>query len=783
MPSPARSLPRSIAEVDSSDLSGLPTQGGRHAHHPMQRHAVHLHQLLHLHPFPSLFQTQLAHGQILKSGLAAEACTATKILSLYANHCRFPEATALLLSLPDQDSSSFSSLISSLSRSPFPSLVLSLLPRMLALSLHLDPLVLPSTLKVCASLGSESTGRKLHAIAITSDLAADTFIQSSLLHFYLKCKAKTDARKVFDRMPHPSVVAYSAILADTAARGDVCGTKNMLEQMQRSGIEPNTITWNGLIAGFSRSGHPHEAASMLQRMHLAGCVLDKIGVSSALPAVGDEEDARAGLQIHGYSIKCGFEEDECVSSALIDMYGKCRITEEMIKVFDEMRHRDIGTCNALVAGLARNGLVGEALMRFKRFQKESVELNVVSWTSIVACCAQNGRDMEALELFREMQEIGVRPNSVTIPCLLPACANIAALVQGKSAHGFTIRAGMSADVYVGSALIDMYGKCGKIKDARKMFDRMPSRNIVSWNAMLGGYAMHGRAKEAMEMFSMMEKRRQQPDSISFTCMLSCFSQAGLTDEGRRFFHKMKTEHGIAARMEHYACMVSLLSRAGKLDEAYQFVKGMPFDPDSCVWGALLSACRVHGNVKLGEIAAENLFQLEPLNAGNYVLLSNIYAAKGMWEGVDRVRKEMKRLGVRKNPGCSWIEIENKIHMLVAGDKSHAEMEKIVQRLEKIGVEMKRLGFLPSSWFALQDVEEQDKEQMLCGHSEKLAVGLGLISTRRGSPLRVTKNLRICGDCHAAMKFISRFEEREILVRDTNRFHLFRDGECSCGDFW
>ncbi|KAG0461851.1 hypothetical protein HPP92_020327 [Vanilla planifolia] len=746
----------------------------------MARHSV---QLLRLNPSSSFFQFQLAHAHMLKSGLKADTHLAAEILSFYAAHVRFPDVVALVLSLTDTDTLSFSSLLSSLSRSPIPSLAVALFPRMLSVKPPLDPFALPSALKACASLPSLVNGQKLHALAVVSGASNDTFVCSSILHFYLKCGVQAEAQKVFDRMPNPSVVAYSAVIADAAARGSVSGAKKLLSKMQESGVEPNLVTWNGVIAGFSRSGHPHEAVSMVQRMLLEGCRLDSIGVSTALPAAGDIGDLWVGLQIHGYAIKCGFEADHCIVSALIDMYGKCQVIDGMIRVFDEVGNMDVGSCNALLTGLARNGFVDEALMRFGRFKEQEIELNVVSWTSIVACCAQNGKDVKAMELFREMQSCGVRPNSVTIPCLLPACANIVALMHGRSAHCFSLRSGLTFDVYVSSALIDMYAKCGRIRDARTVFDLMPMRNVVTWNAMLGGYAMHGRAKDAIDLFTLMEGSKQKPDSISFTCILSSCSQAGLNDEGRRFFLEMEREYGIAARMEHYACMVSLLSRSGKLDEAYRFIGEMPFYPDACVWGALLSACRVHGNVQLGEIAAKNLFKLEPHNAGNYILLSNIYASKRLWDGVDKVRDEMKSLGMKKNPGCSWIEIKNKVHILLAGDSSHTKMEQIVERLDHLGDEMKKRGYQPSTDLALQDVEEQDKEQMLCGHSEKLAVALGLISTSPGTPLRVIKNLRICGDCHAVIKFISEFERREILVRDINRFHLLKDGKCSCGDYW
>ncbi|XP_072986635.1 pentatricopeptide repeat-containing protein At1g20230-like [Typha latifolia] len=652
-----------------------------------------------------------------------------------------------------------------------------------SLSLPPDPFLLPSALKACATLRSLFSGRQLHCIASISGLSSDPFIESSLVNMYLKCGCLLDAHRVFDKMTQKSVVGWSAMIAGYASKGRVKDALRLLEQMQSTGVEPNLITWNGLIAGFNHNGYSRDAVLVFHRMHADGFRAEATGISSTLSAVGDMEDVLIGEQIYGYSMKTGCGLDACVVSAVIDMYGKCGRAKEMIHVFDQMGYDDVASCNALVAGLSRNGLVGDALESFRKFINQGIVLNVVSWTTIVASCAQNGKDMEALELFREMQAVGIKPNSVTIPCVLPAFANIAALMHGRSVHCFSLRKGFLCDVYVGSALLDMYAKCGRIKDAQTIFDAMPSRNVVSWNAMVGGYAMHGKAIEAIELFNLMKRSKEKPDFITFTCVLSACGQAGLTKEGQSYFNKMYQEHGIAPRIEHYACMVNLLGRAGKLEEAYNLIKQMPTEADACIWGSLLNSCRVHNNVRLGEIAADKLFQLEPGNAGNYVLLSNIYAAKGMWERVGRVRGKMKSMGLSKEPGCSWIEIKNKVHMILAGDKMHPQITQIIERLEKLTVEMRKFGYLPSTDFVLQDVEEQEKYHILCGHSEKLAVALGLISTSAGTSLRVIKNLRICGDCHAAIKFISRFEEREIFVRDTNRFHHFKDGVCSCGDYW
>uniref|UniRef100_A0A2P2J994 Pentatricopeptide repeat-containing protein At1g20230 n=1 Tax=Rhizophora mucronata TaxID=61149 RepID=A0A2P2J994_RHIMU len=732
----------------------------------------------------SLSQTQQAHAHLFKTGTSTHTHLASRLLSLYANHQFFTDANIVLNSAHHPTTLSFFSILihASAKLNHFVQAI-NAFSRMLSQSIMPDARILPSVLKACAALSSLKLGKQIHCIVLVSGFDSDSCVLSSLVHTYIKCDRLSDARNVFDRMAQPDVVACSALLAGYSRNGCVEETKDLFNKMDNLGLGLNLVSWNGMIAGFNQSGHYSEAVIMFQKMHLRGLVPDGVGISCVLPAVGDLEMLSMGIQVHGFVLKQGLGQDNCVASALISMYGKCRCTLEMSKVFDEMYDADIGACNALVTGLSRNGLVDDALELFRELKRQLMDLNVVSWTSMIASCSQNGRDMEALELFREMQVEGVKPNSVTIPCLLPACGNIAALMHGKAVHCFSLKRGISTDFHVGSALIDMYAKCGRLQVSRLCFEIMPSRNLVCWNALMRGYAMHGKAKEVIDVFELMKRSLAKPDFITFTCILSACSQGGLIEEGWHYFNCMSRDHGIEARMEHYACMVTLLGRAGKLDEAYTMIKKMPFEPDVCVWGALLSSCRIHKNVNLGEVVANKLFELEPKNPGNFILLSNIYASKGMWVEVDMVRDMMKSRGLKKNPGCSWIEVKNKVHMLLCGDKSHPQMAQIGEKLTKLIREMKISGYIPRTDFVLQDVEEQDKEHILCGHSEKLAVVLGLLNTSAGTSLRVIKNLRICGDCHAVIKFISRIEQREIFVRDTNRFHHFKGGVCSCGDFW
>lgn len=686
--------------------------------------------------------------------------------------------------MPEPTLYSFSALIHASSKLRRFDSVLGFFSRMQRYRVVPDAHVLPSIVKACAAISSSRMGKQVHGFALVSGSALDSFVESSLVHLYLSFGEIGNAHKVLDVMSEPDVVSWSALAGAYARNGCVNEAHNVINEMENSGVQPNLVTWNGIVSGFNQSGLYSNAVTILQKMHSYGFKLDGSTVSSVLPSIGDLVSFKLGRQVHGYVIKEGLGFDKCVTSALLDMYGKCSQALDMSKVFNETDQTEVGVCNAYVTGLARNGLVEEALSLFRTIKDHGVKLNVISWTSMVACCSQNGKDIEALDLIREMQDHKIVPNSVTISCMLPACGNIAALMNGKAAHCYSLRKGINDDVYVRSSVIDMYAKCGKIKAARHCFDTMPYKNLVTWNAILGGYAMHGKCKEALEIFHSLEMSGEKPDHVSFTCLLSAFSQSGRVKEAWEYFNSMSKDYSVKVRMEHYACMISLLGRVGKLDEAYSLIQTMPYKPDGCIYGALLSSCRTYNNLHMAKIAAEKLFELEPNNPGNYVLISNIYASKRMWNEVNDIRNTMIRRGLKKSPGCSWIEIKNRVHTLLAGDTRHPQMSMIVEKLTELVAEMRKTGYIPNTKFVLQDVEEQEeKEQMLCGHSEKLAVVFGVLNSKEGSTLRVIKNLRICGDCHMFMKFLSGFEKREIMVRDTNRFHQFQNGVCSCEDHW
>ncbi|CAM6073937.1 unnamed protein product [Sphagnum tenellum] len=414
----------------------------------------------------------------------------------------------------------------------------------------------------------------------------------------------------------------------------------------------------------------------------------------------------------------------------------------------------------------------------------TVPLNIFPWNLRLARYVKAGLHHKALDLFAQMQQEGLIPDSFTFVQLLNVCASLRALESGRKIHAQIIQSGCECNIFVESGLIDMYAKCGSLADARKrVFNKMTTRDVVAWNTMLGGYAMHGLAKEALELLERMCEQGVEVDNITLVALLSACSHLGLVDEGMHYYESMGLVYGVSSTVEHYACMVDLLGRAGHLDEAEDLIKTMPFEPNVAVWKALLGACRVCGNVEMGERIAKEVIGLDPGNSAGYVLLSNIYAAAGKWDISADIQCQRLERGVKKEPGRTWIEVNNEMHSFMVDDQGHPDITEIHAKLRKLSAQMEEIGYVPDTRFVLHDVDEEEKALQLCYHSEKLAIAFGLISTPPGTSLRIFKNLRICGDCHNATKFISRIVGRTIIVRDAHRFHHFEDGYCSCRDYW
>ncbi|CAM6113445.1 unnamed protein product [Calypogeia fissa] len=793
---------------------------------------------------------------------------------------------------------------------------LAVLKNRLRRGLTVDSYMYVDVLKRCSKQKDLLAAKQVHEFTIQSGMDKQLFVATSLLNVYLKCGEFLDARQVFDELEKKDVVTWNAMIAGCAKSKQAGGHEayRLFLQMREEGFEPNATTYlcilnaaasagalewvkevhgharqsglesdlrvgSALVHMYAKTGRIDDARivfdklkkrdvvtwnTMIGALAEHGCGLDAYRLFLNMKQEGFEPDAitymnilnpsaSAGAlewvkEVHRHATKAGLESDVRVGNVLVHMYAKSGSIDDARLVFDRMEKRDIITWTGIIGGLAEHGYGHEAFRLFLQMREEGFEpdgrtyvsiLNpsasvgalgwvkevhgyatkaglqsdvrvtnalihmyaksgsiddarlvfgkmekrdVYTWTVMVGALAEHGCGHEAYRLYLNMRQEGFEPDAIIYMSILNPSASAGALEWVKEVHGHACKAGLESDVRVASALVHMYAKCGSIDEARLVFDRMEKRDVYTWNIMIGGLGEHGCGHEAVKIFRKMNADGVKPDGASFATVLSACCHAGLLDEGRRLFLSMQ-DFGVDPSIVHYTCMVDLIGRAGHLEEAQRFISDMPVEPNRITWGALLGACRTYGNVELGELAANELLKLEPNDASAYVLLSNIYAAAGKWEKVSAVRIMMQKRGVQKDPGRSWIEVDNKIHEFVVGDTSHPEAKAIYTYINQLTEKMKAEGYIPDTQLVLHKIDEEDKELALCSHSEKLAIAYGLMHMPGGKPIRIHKNLRVCSDCHTATKFISKVTGREIIARDANRFHHFKDGVCSCGDYW
>lgn len=491
-------------------------------------------------------------------------------------------------------------------------------------------------------------------------------------------------------------------------------------------------------------------------MSRAPCKPDALTCSFFLKACARALARIESLQIHARVLKCGFDADILLQTTLLDAYAKCGDLDNACKLFDEMSKRDIACWNALISGLAQGNRPYEALKLFDRMSEGSY----------------GGRGV-------------MMPNEITVLGALSACSQLGAIREGDKVYDYVRKNNLDENVIVCNAVIDMYAKCGMVEKAHSVFEGMRcSRSVITWNTMIMGFAMDGNGMKAMELFSRMTGGRLGPkaDEVTFLAALCACNHAGMVDEGVQLFELME-KHGVSKNMKHYGSVVDLLGRAGRLDEAYKIAESMHMPPDAVLWQTLLGASKTYGNVEMAEKASRKLVEMGSSACGDFVLLSNVYAAHERWNDVGRVRDAMKNREVKKVPGISYTEMNGVVFQFYNGDKSHPNWRDIYKKLEEITFRIREFGYEPETNYVLHDIGNEEKENALSYHSEKLALAFGLISTDDGSPININKNLRICGDCHVVMKLVSTLYGREIIVRDRTRFHRFKEGSCSCKDFW
>ncbi|KAL5995656.1 hypothetical protein ACLOJK_025722 [Asimina triloba] len=535
-----------------------------------------------------------------------------------------------------------------------------------------------------------------------------------LIRMYDCCGSIRYARQVFDEIRHPDIYSWNAIIRAYSKHGRFKETLDLFRHLRRSDVSPDDFTfpcvlkacgdardlsegklahafilkmgarrmvfvdnalvsmyarcgcvedarkvfyrigrrdivsWNSMIAGLGENGLWEEALMVFSEMEQSGVGVlpDHFTFATVFKACGELLDLQRGILIHELVGKLYLGSDLLVNNAIVGFYARCGRMDMALAVFEKMPSKD-----------------------------------VFSWTSMIAGYQQQGDNSEALKLLTEMQTSGVKPNQVCFTSVLPACAQLFHIHMGRAIHSVLIILGYVLDQFSFCSLIDMYCKCGNFEDAMQLFNEMPEKSVFSWNSLLSGLRMNGHGQKVVSLFRQMEDSGTEPDHVTFVALLSACGHSGMVNEGLHYFDCMTKKYRIAARTEHYACMVDLLGRAGKLAEAYELIKNMPVAPEADVWGALLGACRIHRNIRLGELAAEMLFELKPKGAGYYVLMSNIYATVGNWAMVERVRDLMKEKGVSKETGCSWVEMDKVVH--VTGGKEHPQSKLIYQMLESM----------------------------------------------------------------------------------------------------
>ncbi|XP_077234625.1 putative pentatricopeptide repeat-containing protein At5g40405 [Tasmannia lanceolata] len=550
-------------------------------------------------------------------------------------------------------------------------------------------------------------------------------------------------------------------------------------QILNQSQNPNLFTLNTMIRAYSKTPTPHLGFQFYNQILRSNLSPDNYTFTFLIRTCAHLSSLDSGPAVHGTTLKRGFDSDPHVQSGLIHLYSELGSFHSSRSLFLEIRCPDLVTQTAMVSACAGSGHIEFARKLFD----EMPHRDPIAWNAMIAGYSQCGQSREALNLFNLMQFEGTKVNEVTMVSVVSACAHLGALDQGRWVHVYIEKNKLPLTVTLGTALIDMYSKCGNMTRAMEVFLRMREKNVYTWSSLMGGLAMNGAGERCLDLFSLMKQEGILPNEVTFVSVLRGCSVAGLVEKGREHFNSMTRVYNLKPWPEHYGCMVDLYGRAGRLDDAINFINDMPIKPHVGAWGALLNACRIHKNIELGEFALGKIVELEVTNDGAYVLLSNIYADSRNWDGVSNVRKLMKVGGVRKEPGCSVIEVGGEVHEFFVGDKSHPRYGEIELKLGEISRKLRLAGYVANTNQVLFDIEEEEKEDALCRHSEKLAIAFGFISLGEGVPIRIVKNLRICRDCHDGTKMVSKVFNREIIVRDRNRFHHFKDGECSCMDFW
>ncbi|KAL5705869.1 hypothetical protein ACHQM5_024104 [Ranunculus cassubicifolius] len=656
-------------------------------------------------------------------------------------------------------------------------------------------------LMACGFLG-KVYAKLVHAHMILWGIRLNLVLKTALVDVYTKCQMMEEALKILNRTPEADVVLWTTLITGYTQNLDFEGALGVFRKMELSGFSPNAFTYAGLL----------HICSSLSELEL-------------------------GRQIHSRVMKVGLEWDLPVGNGLTDMYMKCSQTvNDALQAFNDLESPNVISWTSLISGFGQNGLECETFHAFGEMQAAGIQPNyitiagslkgcvtrgppnnvrklhafsiklkedfntivsnslieayarlgivedawkiikrmkhrdVITYTVLASGLNQTGHHEKTLGIISHMQDDNVKMDSFILASFLSASACLAAIEPGKQLHCYSKKTGLGSWISVSNGLVDLYGKCGSMQDAQSAFTEIRQPNVVSWNGLISGMASNSQFSFALSGFEDMRLAGIRPDEITFMLVLYACSHGGLVDNGIEYFYSMSKTYGIEPQLGHYICLVDLLGRAGRLKEALEVIEKMHFRPNALIFKTLLGSCKVHKNVALGEDMATRALELDPSDPAVYVLLANIYDDAGRSDLGDMTRRMMKTRGLKKNPGQSWMEVRNKVHLFTAGDQSHPQIKDLHEKIESLKV-------------GLKIFEYECRENAKSYHSEKLAIAFGLLNTPKGGPIRIIKNLRICQDCHTFAKLVSQLTDREIVVRDGNRFHSFKNGDCSCQGYW
>lgn len=614
------------------------------------------------------------HGFVVKIGLDKNVYVGNALLGMYAKCGCYEDAVQAFGDVPDPNEVSVTAIMGVLAQTERIQEALHMFRLMCGQGIRIDSVSLSSVLGLCTKGVNEEPsavdgeanmvflsvplGQQVHGLSVKLGFEKDLHLSNSLLDMYAKNGDMNSAEKIFDNLlpEEVSVVTWNVMIAGYGQKSQSDKAILLLQRMQSQGFEPDDITyinmlagcirsedigtaremfdnmlsptlnsWNAMISCYFQSGHDVVALMLFRKMQFQRVRPDRTTLAVILSLCAGMGHLEFGRQVHAVSLKGTSTMDVYVASGLISMYSKCEKADLAQLVFNK-----------------------------------TTEMDIVCWNSMMGGLALNSRDIEAFVLFKKMQQKEMRPTQFSYTTILSCCSKLpSSSLQGRQLHALVAKDGHINDVFVGSALVDMYCKCGEVDGARRFFDAMPVRNTVTWNEMIHGYAQNGRGHEAVSLYrDMVASSEERPDSITFVAVLTGCSHGGMVDEGMAIFNSMQQDYRVEPTLDHYTCMVDSLGRAGRFNEAETIIDRIPNKDDPIVWEVLLSSCRVHGNVSLAKRAAKELLRLDPQNSAPYVLLANIYASLGRWDEVRTVRELMDCNQVVKNPGYSWIDIKS-----------------------------------------------------------------------------------------------------------------------------